>query len=217
MQKPIAAVTAFAMLVLTSACTTRPPYDYTNFRAHPPRSIVVLPPTNQSPDVKATYGYLSTMTMPIAEKGYYVFPVEVVDEFMKENGLPGPNEMQSAPLPKLQEVFGADAVLYTNITKYGTRYAVLDSVTEISATGKLVDIRSGLTLWEGSVDLAQGMNGGGGGNPLAALIAKAIVSLVNQIIANSTDYAHQLAPVANAQLFTLKDHGLLDGPYLSAR
>jgi hypothetical protein len=217
MRKAITILAALGLLVLGSGCASRAPYDYSNFKAHPPKSIVVLPPTNQSPDVKATYGYLSTMTMPIAEKGYYVYPVAVVDEYMKENGLPSATEMQSVPLQKIQEVFGADAVLYTNVTQYGTRYAVLDSITEVSATGKLVDVRSGVTLWDGSVKIAQGMNGGSGGNPIAALIAKAIVSIVNQILANSTDYAHQVSAIANAQLVNEKDHGLLDGPYLAVR
>lgn len=215
MQKAIMILAAFGLLILASGCVSRAPYDYSNFKAHQPKSIVVLPPTNQSPDVKATYGYLSTMTMPIAEKGYYVYPVAVVDEYMKENGLPGANEMQSVPLEKIQEVFGADAVLYTNVTQYGTRYAVLNSITEVSATGKLVDVRTGVTLWDGSVKIEQAMNNGSAGNPLAALIAAAIASVVNQIIANSTDYAHNVSTLANVQLVNEKDHGLLDGPYLA--
>lgn len=217
MQKAIMILAAVGLLILSSGCASNKPYDYSNFRAHQPRSIVVLPPTNQSPDVKATYGYLTTMTMPIAEKGYYVYPVAVVDDYMKENGLPSANEMQSVSLEKINEVFGADAVLYTNITQYGTRYAVLNSITEVSATGKLVDVRTGITLWDGSVQIAQGTNSGGGGNPIAALIAAAIVSIVNQIVANSTDQAHKVSTLANVQLFNTKDHGLLDGPYLAVR
>ncbi len=36
-------------------CATVKPYDYTNYRAHPPRSILVLPPLNQSTDVLGPY------------------------------------------------------------------------------------------------------------------------------------------------------------------
>jgi hypothetical protein len=39
------------------------------------------------------YIYLSTLTKPLAEKGYYVLPVAVIDQFLKENGLPTPAEM----------------------------------------------------------------------------------------------------------------------------
>lgn len=41
-----------------------------------PRSILVLPPMNSSVDVNAPYSYLSTISTPLAEKGYYVFPVQ---------------------------------------------------------------------------------------------------------------------------------------------
>ena len=62
----------FAALLL-AGCASRPPYDYTNYRQHPPRSILVLPPLNQSTDIRGTYSYLSTVTYPLAEMGYYVF------------------------------------------------------------------------------------------------------------------------------------------------
>src|SRR5262249_17607729 len=80
-------------LALLTGCATPTPYDYTNYREHPPRSILVLPPLNESTAVGATYSYLSTVTRPLAEMGYYVFPVAVVDQFLKENGLPSAGEM----------------------------------------------------------------------------------------------------------------------------
>jgi hypothetical protein len=69
------------------------PYDYTAFKKSKPRSIVVIPPKNNSIEVNASYIYLSTLTKPLAEKGYYVLPVAVIDQFLKENGLPTPAEM----------------------------------------------------------------------------------------------------------------------------
>ena len=45
-----------------------------------PTSIVVLPPVNTSPDVKATYSMLAQVTHPLAEAGYYVLPVALVDD-----------------------------------------------------------------------------------------------------------------------------------------
>jgi len=46
-------------VLLLAGCQTVKPYDYTNFRAHPPRSILVLPPLNESTAVEGTYGYLT--------------------------------------------------------------------------------------------------------------------------------------------------------------
>jgi hypothetical protein len=133
--------------LLLTGCATKP-YDYTNYRAHMPRSIVVLPPLNESTDLRGTYSYLSTLTKPIAEMGYYVYPVAVVDQLFKENGMPGAGEMHQAPLHKIQEIIGADAVLYLTLKQYGTKYVVLSSVTTVMAVGKLVDTRTGTVLWE---------------------------------------------------------------------
>jgi len=195
-----------AMTMMLAGCATKP-YDYTNFRAHPPRSILVLPPLNESTAVEGTYSYLSTVTMPLAEMGYYVYPVVVVDQFMKENGMPTAGEMHQAPLSKIREIIGADAVLYATLKQYGTKYQVINSATVVSVQAKLVDTQTGLVLWEGTATAQQ--NSGGSGNIFADLIAAAITQAVN----SSTDQAHEVSHLANTMLLTPKDHGLLYGPY----
>ena len=128
-----AGIAALVALGLTG-CAAKP-YDYTNFRAHPPRSILVLPPLNESTAVEATWGYLSTVTRPLAERGYYVFPVAVVDQFLKDNGLPTAGEMHQVPLEKAREILGADAVLFITVEQYGSKYQVLNSSTIVAASG----------------------------------------------------------------------------------
>ena len=192
---------------LTSGCQTVKTYDYTNFRAHPPRSILVLPPLNESTAIEATYGYLTTVTRPVAERGYYVFPVAVVDQFMKENGLPTANEMHEAPLAKIAEITGADAVLFLDLKQYGAHYQVLSSVVTVEVFAKLVDTRTGILLWEGHGVAQQGS--GGSGNILGDLISAAITQALNK----HTDRAHQVSRLANANLFYPEQTGLPYGPY----
>lgn len=194
-----------AMLAL-AGCATKP-YDYTNFREHPPRSILVLPPLNESTEIEGTYSYLSTVTRPLAEHGYYVFPVAIVDQFMKENGMPTPGEMHQVPLNKIAEIIGADAVMYVTVLEYGTKYQILKSVPTVKAAAKLVDTRTGILLWEGKVVLVRQSNGSGN------LLADLIVAAVSQAVNTTTDQAHSLCGPANVILFTRKDEGLLYGPY----
>jgi hypothetical protein len=194
-----------AAIGLLSGCASKP-YDYTNYRAYPPRSILVLPPLNNTTDMGATYGYLSTVSFPIGERGYYIFPVAVVDQVMKENGLPTAGEMQQVSLQKIHDIIGADAVLYTTVTQYGSKYQVLSSTTEVAAEAKLVDVKTGTVLWAGKVKMAQGTSSG---NPIVDLIATPIEQAINQ----STDQAHGMCAGANATLFNTKDQGLLTGPY----
>jgi len=120
-----------------SGCANTPPYDYTNYRAHPPRSILVLPPLNESTSVQGTYSYMSTVTWPIAELGYYVFPVAVVDQFLKENGMPTPGEMHQVPLNKVAEITGADAVMFITLDQYGSKYHVINSATVVQLSARL--------------------------------------------------------------------------------
>ena len=137
--------------VLATGCASTPKsYDYTAFKQSRPRSILVLPPTNGTPEVTASYGMLSQMTLPLAESGYYVLPVTLVDETFRQNGLTQPEDIAALPLTKLEEIFGADAALYVNITKYGTVYVLLNSESVVTAEARLIDLRSGATLWEGS-------------------------------------------------------------------
>lgn len=200
------AVAWLAVLVL-AGCAAKP-YDYTNFRAHRPRSILVLPPLNESPAVEATWGYYSTVTRPLAERGYYVFPVVVVDQFLKENGLPTAGEMHQIPLQKVREILGADAVLFVTVEQYGTKYQILNSVTVVAARAKLVETRTGVLLWEGH-RVVQRDSSGGQTNPIAMLI----VAAVSQIVNTSVDAAHPVSRMTNEMLFHTKDQGLLPGPY----
>lgn len=121
--------------------------DYAAFKASKPRSIVVLPPLNESPDVGATYGMLSQVTVPLAEAGYYVLPVALVDETFRQNGLNTAGDIHGVPVAKLHDIFGADAALYITVTQYGSKYMVVSSSTVVSADAKLVDLKSGQTLW----------------------------------------------------------------------
>ncbi len=182
--------------------------DYTAFRQHRPRSILVPPPLNDSTDTAATYGYLSTVTLPLSEMGYYVFPVAVTDQFFKENGLPSAYEMHQAPLKKIREIFGADAVLYTRVKQYGTKYLIINSTTVVEVEASLVDVKTGETLWKNTA-LHQVGSGDGGGGPIGMLISAA----VTQAISSSTDQAHKICPMANSQLLQTKNQGLLYGPY----
>ncbi len=193
-------------LFLVVSCAT--PYNYENFRAAKPRSILILPPLSNSTDVRATYSYLSTVTMPVAEKGFYVFPVAMIDQMMKENGLPSANEMHQASVKKIKEIINPDAILYLTLEKYGTSYVVVDSQTTVAVSGKLISTLTGEIIWEGKATANDGSQSGGGG--VAGML---IGAMIKQAVNSSTDEAHNVAPQANQTLFYTEGQGLLNGPY----
>lgn len=201
-------VIACLAAVLMSGCVTPEPRDYTAFRQHMPRSILVLPPLNESLDANAPYSWLTTVSRPLADQGYYVFPVAVVDEFMRENGLPGPEEMQAVSLAKIDEIFGADAVLYVTLEEFGQKFELLSSTTRVRARARLVDVKTGTQLWTGRVSYADN----GGNTTGQGLLGAVISAAVNQIGNSVTDRSHDAAKLANQQLIRDSREGLLIGP-----
>ena len=197
----------FFVLILTG-CVTSQPYDYTALENSKPRSIVVIPPLNNSVEVGAPYVFLSTISKPLAEKGYYVFPVSVIDNFLKQNGLPTPAEMNTIPLNKIREHIGADSVLYVSIEEWGQSYQLISSVTVVKAHLRLVDTKTGELLWN-STAFAQKSSGDGGGGPLGALIG----AIVEQIASSIVDHTPVLARQANSRAVFNDVNGLLNGPY----
>jgi hypothetical protein len=200
--------TLFLILILTFACSCAAKVDYALYRSRLPRSILVLPPQNSSTAVDATYIYLSTASRPLAEAGYYVFPVAVIDAFMKENGLPTPDEMHGVSLKKIKEVLGVDAVLYVTIEEWGQKYQVISSATIVRASARLVDVETGATLWTGKAQAVRDSGAGGQGGIIGALIAAA----VHQIVFSMVDQTHELSRFATTTMVFNKDNGLLFGP-----
>lgn len=193
------------LVALMTGCATNRSYDYTAFRAHQPKSILVLPPLNNSPDVRATYSVLSTVTYPIAEAGYYVFPVALVDQTFKENGLTQPADMHQASAKKLVDIFGADAALYITVEQYGASYKVLSSAVIVSAKATLIDLRSGKTLWTGAASASseEGNNQQNNGGLLGALLT----SIIKQAIHSMGDQGHGIAQITSDRLFQAHPNG----------
>lgn len=196
--------------VLASGCATPPGYDYTAFRESRPASILILPPLNETPEVIAPYGMLAQMTRPLAESGYYVMPVALVNETFRQNGLDSAADIHQVALPKLREIFGADAVLYVTVTQYGSSYTVLSSSIKVAAKASLVDARTGTLLWSGSV-LATDQNGNN--NNGAGLAGMLISAALKQVVNNLSDATYPVAGQASAQLLWAgRSNGILHGP-----
>lgn len=205
-----AALAGFSLLLAACAAPPRQTVDYTAYRASRPRSILVLPPVNRSPEIKASASFLATATVPLAEAGYYVIPVTLSEETFRQNGVIVADEAQNISLDRLREIFGADAALYITVDRFGTSYRLIESVVEASASAWLVDLRSGEKLWRGTAHVSMGRNNNSGGGLLGMLVSAAI----NQIVNTLSDRSHSVGRAANYQLLSSgRRNGLLHGPY----
>ena len=140
-----------------------------------------MPPDNQSPDVQGTYIFLSTITKPLADRGYYVYPVAVVDEYFKANGVSVAQEMNRIPREKLNEQFAPDAILYTRIDYLGQKFSALgvESYGLVDGEMTLIGARSGQVLWQKRFYWNDSSNTGTGGwlaNLIGAVIVQAVTT-----------------------------------------
>lgn len=209
MRRILTCIATLGTVMLFAGCAVpTKQVNYAAFKASRPRSIVVLPPLNESPDIKATYAMLSQATYPLAESGYYVLPVALVDETFRQNGLTVPGDIHTVPVPKLREIFGADAALYVTVTDYGSRYQVLSSVTRVAANAKLVDLKSGDVLWSGTAVAAKDSSSSGGG-----LIGMLVTAAINQVANHLTDASYPVAGATSVRLLSAgRPGGILYGP-----
>ncbi|WP_010098653.1 GNA1162 family protein, partial [Burkholderia ubonensis] len=131
----------------------------------------------------------------------------------KQNGLTNAAEIQETSPAKLREIFGADAALYSKVSKYGSVYQVIDSTTVVTASAKLVDLKTGDVLWQGKgsasgKELGNNVNVGGFG-----IVGMLVQAAVKQIAHSLTDEAHDVAGLTSNRLLSAgPPTGLLYGP-----
>lgn len=197
-------------LVGCATVTPPPSKDYSKFNAASPRSILIVPVVNKSVDVTASDYFLSTTSFPLAERGYYVFPVHLVKRILEDEGLSDANLVHGASTEKLGSMFGADAILYVVIEAWDAKYYVLNTTVTVQLSYVIKDGRSGETLWSHSQKMVYTpQSSNSSGNPLVDLVAMAINAAVTKMTPNYMPLARQ----ANAISFAYPGPGIPHGPY----
>jgi len=148
--RPCSCIVVTCTALWLSGCVTPlPKPDYSNFLDHHPRSILVVPPANKTTAVDAPDILLTTVSAAFSERGYYVFPVLLVQDILNNLGATDESAIAAIPPEKFKEVFGTDSILYVTITEWATSYDVLASNIIVGAEYRLVDASTGVVFWTG--------------------------------------------------------------------
>ncbi len=201
-----------AMLLFTSACATAPVQhkDYSQFRAADPKSLLVVPAINMTVEVDAPDYFLSTITRPLAERGFYVFPAHLVKRLLEDDGLSDANLVHQADPTRLAEIFGADAILYVTIERWDARYSVLSTTVTVKFTYVIKSGETGEELWRNEAAMVyKPQNNNSSGNALVDLLAAAVTAAVTKAAPNYIPLTQQANQIAVIQ----PHHGLPAGPY----
>lgn len=198
-----------AVAILISGCATRrPPQDMTAFNAAAPRSILVVPVVNKSLDVDAPNYLLATLAVPLAERGYYVFPVNTTKIVLEQEGLYEGDAIHAQPAADLAKLFGADAVLYVTINRWDAQYVLLSTIVTVDFSYRIVH-KDGNTIWKSNQRMQYQPQQANTGNPIANLIAAAVTAALARAKPNYMPLARQ----ANGIVFVTGPDAIPRGPY----
>jgi hypothetical protein len=208
--RPFSFLVVAGVSLWLSGCATSmpPPPEYTNFFDHQPRSILVVPPANKTTAVDAPAVILTTVSAAFAERGYYVFPVFLVQDILNDLGATDEGAIAAIPPEKFKEVFGTDSILYVTITDWTTSYVVLASNIIVGAEYRLVDADTGAVLWTRKQRVVQ-ISGGGGGGLIGSLVAASISAAITATTVQYRPNAFQ----ANKLVASRSGFGIPAGPY----
>lgn len=160
-------ILAFPSCVTTSKQTKAD--RYAAMYGQHPLSIAVMPPINKTNNVDAKEYFFFTLSQPLVERGYYVFPAFLTMEMFKSESAYDAEMYKDGDLGKFKEVLGADAVLFTTITKWEKAAAQSNVRVEVeyslksTADNKELFHRKGNIIYDASIST-------GGGGLLGALV-----------------------------------------------
>jgi hypothetical protein len=201
------------MALLLAGCAAQAPKtDLSAFNAAKPRSILVVPAVNKSLDVDAPSYLLTTLSVPLAEKGYYVFPVHTAKTVLEQEGFYDGEQVQKQPPEALARLFGADAVLFVTINRWDAQYVVFSTTVTVDFDYRLV-YKDGTELWKANKKMQYSPQNQNTGNPLANLVAAAVTAALERAKPNYLP----LARMANAQVLLVEPTAIPSGPYLTAQ
>ena len=191
-------------LFLSLGCAAAPPKkDYTAFRAADPRSILIIPVVNNTTNVEAPGLFLSTLPIPVAERGYYVFPVNMVKRVLDDEGLSDPDLVHGADTARLCNLFGADAVLYVSIEAWTAKYILINTEVIVEFDYVMKDGKTGDTIWKEHRRVVSNSSDGAQ-DPLSPLV----MAVIRKAYPNYMPMARN----ANSWVFTAPGIGLPPGP-----
>ncbi len=140
-----------------------------------PLSILVVPLTNQTPDLEAPEVGQALLAIPLAERGYYVYPPALTKALLIDLGLPDAGLVHQMSPIELGKDFGADAVLFVVVEDWTTKYIGIWSSVSVGFSYSLRSAYTGEELWSAR---SRASKDSGVGNPIAMAVVAAMNALL---------------------------------------
>ena len=202
-------VSSALILTFLTGCVAQPvKQDMSAFQAAAPRSILVVPTINKSLDVDAPNYVLAALPVPIANKGYYVFPVNTTKYVLEQEGFYEGERIHQMATTDLAKLFGADAVLYVSINRWDAQYAFITTVVTVDFDYRLVS-KDGVEIWKEHKHMQYQPQNNNSGSPIAMLV----VAVINAAVTRAAPNYMPLTRQANQEVFISGVNAIPNGPY----
>lgn len=144
-----------------------------------PLSVLVLPPINRSVKVEAKEAFYSSLSVPIAQRGYYTMPPLLAMDILKEESAYDSEMFVGQSMKKIGEVFGTDAVLLTTIHSW-SKVSIAQCI-KVKIEYQLISTATDEVLFHrtGDITVSTAVNAG---NPIASLVASIVVTALSKEI-----------------------------------
>lgn len=150
-----------ALVILLASCTAHLPRyapDFTN----PVYTVAVLPFYNATNDVGGAMGLREEFQKRLQNRHYKFMPLKEVDEILLNRmGITLGDQLEMTDAVELGKVLGVDGVVYGYVLNFDDVTTGVYNVKKVRAGFKLVDTRTGQSVWTGGRGVKTVIAGGG--------------------------------------------------------
>lgn len=193
-------VAAAGFALAATACAPTLPSITAN-PSNPIRTVAVLPLVNNSVDVDGP-GYVRELFEAELSQFYYVVkPAKEVDQILKDQmGVTLGSQLDMATPKLLGDTLGVDGVFYGSLDDFSEKITGVYNVRRVRIRSKLVNCKTGETVWKNGVGVKQGTQSGGSqilsSIPYVGLAFSAAGSIASAVSkASDSDDAKDLTPL----------------------
>ncbi len=149
-----------ALLFVTACAPTLP--SITRNASSPIRTVAVLPLVNNTNDVEGPAYVRDLFVAELGQFFYVIKPAKEVDQLLKDQmGVTLGSQLDMATPQKLGEVLGVDGVFYGSLEDFSEKITGLYNVRRVRVRSKLVNCKTGQTVWKNGIGVKQGTKAGG--------------------------------------------------------
>ena len=179
----IITISAVLSVFMFVSCGTTKAASFPKMYEEDPLVMLVMPPINNSDNVEAKDYFYTTMSVPLAEAGYYVLPAAMTMATLQRESAYDSELFIDGDLKKFGSLFGADVAIFTIIKSWNKSVIGSQITIEIEYIFKSTKTNEILYNRDATIvcDTSTGANGSNG-------LASLIIMAADAVKTAATDY-----------------------------